>query len=119
MKRVDVARFFRVSLDRFILVLAVAVCAGAAPAGSAPAGAQSTETLTIRGHAQSLRIYGVRGGPPVIVSSGDGGWIHLGPHVAEVLAAKGYFVVGFDARAYLSSFTSGRTTLRPEDEPGD
>ena len=114
MKRVDVARFFRVSLDRFILVLAVAVCAGAAPAG-----AQSTETLTIRGHAQSLRIYGVRGGPPVIVSSGDGGWIHLGPHVAEVLAAKGYFVVGFDARAYLSSFTSGRTTLRPEDEPGD
>jgi type IV secretory pathway VirJ component len=28
------------------------------------------------------------------VSSGDGGWIHLAPHVAEVLAAKGFFVVG-------------------------
>ena len=46
--------------------------------------------------------------PPVIVSSGDGGWIHLGPHVAEVLAAKGFFVVGFDVKAYLESFTSGQ-----------
>lgn len=81
--------------------------------------AQSTETITIRGHAQSLRIYGTRGGPPVIVSSGDGGWIHLGPHVAEVLAAKGFFVVGFDVKAYLESFTSGDVTLRPEDEPRD
>ena len=55
----------------------------------------------------------------MIVSSGDGGWIHLGPHVAEVLAARGFFVVGFDVKAYLSSFTSGKETLRPEDEPGD
>jgi fermentation-respiration switch protein FrsA (DUF1100 family) len=55
----------------------------------------------------------------VVVSSGDGGWVHLGPHVAEVLAAKGFFVVGFDVRAYLDSFTSGSVTLRPEDEPGD
>jgi len=55
----------------------------------------------------------------VVVSSGDGGWIHLGPHVAEVLAASGFFVVGFDVKAYLESFTSGKVTLRPEDEPGD
>ena len=81
--------------------------------------AQTTETITIRGHAQSLRLYGTRGGPPVVVSSGDGGWIHLGPHVAEVLAASGFFVVGFDVKAYLESFTSGKVTLRPEDEPGD
>ena len=46
-------------------------------------------------------------GAPVIVSSGDGGWIHLGPHVAEILAARGYFVVGFDVKAYLESFTAG------------
>jgi hypothetical protein len=45
--------------------------------------------------------------------------MHLGPHVAEVLAARGYFVVGLDVKAYLSSFTSGKTTLKPEDEPGD
>jgi hypothetical protein len=76
-------------------------------------------TITIRGHDQVLHLYGARSGRPVIVSSGDGGWIHLGPHVAEVLSAKGFFVVGFDAKAYLESFTSGTTTLRVEDEPGD
>lgn len=80
---------------------------------------QATETVTLRGHGLTVRTYGVRGAPPVVVSSGDGGWIHLGPHVAEMLAARGYFVVGFDTRAYLSSFTSGHETLRPEDEPGD
>ena len=86
---------------------------------AAAADAQTTETLNLRGHGQVLHIHGVRGGQPVIVSSGDGGWIHLGPHVAQVLAAKGFFVVGFDAKAYLTSFTSGSATLRPEDEPGD
>jgi fermentation-respiration switch protein FrsA (DUF1100 family) len=81
--------------------------------------AQTSATVTLRGHAQSVRLYGVRGRPPVVVSSGDGGWIHLGPHVAEVLAAAGFFVVGFDVKAYLESFTSGNATLRPEDEPRD
>jgi len=81
--------------------------------------AQTKETIVMRGHAQSLRLYGSRGGAPVIVSSGDGGWIHLGPHVAETLAANGFFVVGFDVKAYLESFTAGNVTLRPEDEPGD
>lgn len=80
---------------------------------------QGTDAITIRGHALTVRTYGVRGAPPVVVSSGDGGWIDLGPHVAETLAARGYFVVGFDTRAYLSSFTSGHDTLRTEDEPGD
>jgi pimeloyl-ACP methyl ester carboxylesterase len=64
-------------------------------------------------------MYGSRGNTPIVVSSGDGGWIHLAPHVAEVLAARGYFVVGFDSRAYLSSFTAGRVTLAPEDEALD
>ena len=45
--------------------------------------------------------------------------MHLAPYVAELLAAKGFFVVGFDVKAYLESFTSGRSTLRPDDEPGD
>ena len=80
---------------------------------------QFTETISLRGHAQVLRLYGTRGAPAAIVSSGDGGWIHLGPHVADVLAANGFFVVGFDTRAYLEGFTSGGATLRPEDETGD
>jgi fermentation-respiration switch protein FrsA (DUF1100 family) len=95
-------------------IAALMVCLGASLAV-----AQSTETVTIRGKPQTVRVYGSRGGPPVVVSSGDGGWMHLGPHVAEVLAAHGFFVVGFDAKAYLSSFTSGKTTVRSEDEPGD
>ena len=79
----------------------------------------ATDHLTIRGHVQTLRLYGRRGNPPILVSSGDGGWIHLGPQVAEALAARGYFVVGFDVRAYLSSFTSGGKTLDVAAEPGD
>jgi fermentation-respiration switch protein FrsA (DUF1100 family) len=81
--------------------------------------AQAIESIALRGHPQSLRLYGSRGNPPVVVSSGDGGWLHLGPHVAEVLAAAGFFVVGVDVKAYLESFTSGNATLRPEDEPRD
>ena len=85
-----------------------------------PVSAQKTDTVTLRGKAQVVHLYGTRGsGDPVIVSSGDGGWIHLAPYVAELLAAKGFFVVGFDAKAYLESFTSASATLRPEDEPGD
>ena len=81
--------------------------------------AETTEYLPIRGQQQLLHIYGQRGGDPVVVSSGDGGWIHLGVHVAEALAARGYFVVGFDARAYLHDFTTSGPTLRPEDVPAD
>lgn len=86
---------------------------------AAPSGAQTTDTLMLRGRAQTVRLYGPRSGFPVIVSSGDGGWLHLAPHVADTLAAHGFFVVGFDVKAYLSSFTSGAATLGREDEPGD
>jgi pimeloyl-ACP methyl ester carboxylesterase len=100
-------------------IWAVLLVAASGAVMTAPPGAQTRETVTIRGQAQSLRVYGVRGGVPVIVSSGDGGWIHLAPHVAEVLAAKGFFVVGFDVKTYLERFTSGKATLRPQDEPSD
>ena len=81
--------------------------------------AQVSHRLPIRGHEQVLRLYGPPNGAPIIVSSGDGGWIHLGPHVAEMLAARGFFVVGFDVRAYLASFTGEAQVLRPSDEPTD
>ena len=98
-----------------MLAVILAGCAG--PATSRLP--SSRETLLIRGHEQSLYLYGSARGDPVILSSGDGGWIHLGPHVAEFLAAHGFFVVGFDVKAYLSSFTSRDATLRTEEEPGD
>jgi fermentation-respiration switch protein FrsA (DUF1100 family) len=78
------------------------------------------DSIVIRGRSQVIHVYGTRGaGVPIVVSSGDGGWVHLAPHVAEFLAEKGFFVVGFDAKAYLESFTSGSSTLLQQDEPGD
>lgn len=78
-----------------------------------------TQTLLLRGQAQALHVYGTRGGPAVVVASGDGGWIHLGPFVAEFLAGQGYFVVGLDSRAYLASFTRGDAALRATDVAAD
>lgn len=95
--------------------MAAALLAPSAAAAASP----TTETLTIRGESQSLRLYGARGGLVAVVASGDGGWTHLGPSVAEFLASQGYFVVGFDSKAYLSSFTKGDTTLTTADVPGD
>jgi alpha-beta hydrolase superfamily lysophospholipase len=83
------------------------------------ANTQRRHQLIIRGHVQQLQLYGPADGLPVVVASGDGGWIHLGPHVAELLAARGFFVVGFDVKAYLAGFTTDLTTLRAADEPGD
>jgi fermentation-respiration switch protein FrsA (DUF1100 family) len=95
--------------------MAAALCAFA----PGHAWSSSAETLAIRGRPQTLHTYGARGGDPVIVSSGDGGWIHLGPHIAQTLAARGFFVVGFDVRSYLEGFTSSSTVLRSQDVPGD
>jgi fermentation-respiration switch protein FrsA (DUF1100 family) len=101
-------------------VFAAVVCSRAGGASAAsPQPIERRETITLRGHAQTLHLYGPPDGAPVIVTSGDGGWIRTGPHVAELLAANGFFVVGFDAKAYLEGFTEGATTLRAEDEPGD
>lgn len=99
--------------------VAIIVCLAAGVRTTSASSAARVETLVIRGHAQTLRLYGPPGGAPIIVSSGDGGWMHLGPQIAETLADAGYFVVGFDARAYLESFTFGRSTLEEKDEPSD
>lgn len=100
------------NMRRLILTLALALLPLAAMA-------QTPDHVTIRGHVESVSVYGTRGHPAAVVSSGDGGWLHLGPQVAEMLAARGYFVVGVDARAYLSGFTSSHDTLRASDEPAD
>jgi type IV secretory pathway VirJ component len=109
------------SLRMLLLLPGVMAAIAAAPAPGVPAAdLQTTDTVVIRGRPQTIHLYGSRGsGDPVIVSSGDGGWIHLGPRVAEMLAGKGFFVVGFDSKAYLESFTTAATTLRLEDEPDD
>jgi alpha-beta hydrolase superfamily lysophospholipase len=96
-------------------VLLVLACSAAAATADVR---QTRDSITMRGRPQVLHLYGVRGNAPVIVSSGDGGWLHLGPHVAESLASSGHFVVGFDVKAYLESFT-GAATLRPAEVAND
>ncbi len=97
-------------LSLFCLAMIAATASGSAP---------GTRTIALRGRPQTLYVYGPPAGDPIVVSSGDGGWIHLGPHVARLLARRGFAVTGFDVKAYLASFTSGPTTLRATDEPGD
>ena len=81
--------------------------------------AESLSSITLRGNDQQLYLYGSRGGVPVILSSGDLGWAGLVTHVAEFLSNQGYFIVGFNSRAYLSSFTTKTSALKPQDVPRD
>ena len=102
-------------------VALLGICA-AAFAGVFPA-AYHTETIDMRGKPQSLAIYdppaGARHPFQVVVTSGDLGWIGLSVDVAEYARNKGYRIVGFNARAYLSSFTGNNLELKESDVPGD
>ena len=88
-------------------------------AATSPAGSERTDQLALRGRRQTLHLYGSPRGAPVVLLSGDGGWIHLGPQVAQMLAARGFLVVGVDSRAYLESFTSATSALSEDDVAGD
>jgi len=75
--------------------------------------------VVLRDKVQHVRLCGDPHGRPAIVASGDGGWIHLAPHVADVLVARGYYVLGFDSKAYLESFTNTRGNLSVDDIGSD
>ncbi len=88
------------------------------------AASSRTETIAIRGKDQSLTIYDPAAGSPqrpfqVIVTSGDLGWVGLSVDIAEHLQKAGYRTIGFNARAYLSSFTGKGISLNASDIPGD
>jgi len=80
---------------------------------------QSQTGINIRGKLQQLVLYGTRGNPPIVLSSGDLGWAGLVEHVAEFLSGRGYFIVGVNSKAYLSSFTTKTSALNPQDVPRD
>jgi dienelactone hydrolase len=105
--------------NRRPLRFAVAAALSAAMSLGAAGPAQTQASLSLRGHPQRLHLYGTRGSQAIVVTSGDGGWMRLAPHVARALAAREFFVVGLDVKAYLESFTSGAATLAPADEPRD
>jgi fermentation-respiration switch protein FrsA (DUF1100 family) len=75
--------------------------------------------VVLRDRVQHVRLCGDPRGTPAIVASGDGGWIHLAPHVAGVLASRRYFVLGFDSKAYLESFTRPQRALTVDDVASD
>ena len=81
--------------------------------------ALALSTVILHGHPQRLHLYGPVTGRPVIVASGDGGWVHLAPHLAEQLAARGWRVTGFDAKAYLSGGSSNGAALDVKDVQRD
>lgn len=87
--------------------------------GTQAAYAAANASLSLRGNVQQLQLYGQRGGETVVLSSGDLGWAGLVVHVAELLSSRGYFVVGFNSKAYLTSFTTRDSRLNPRDVPGD
>lgn len=76
-------------------------------------------SFEIRGKVQQLHLYGSRGRDAVILSSGDLGWAGLVVHVAELLSSQGYYVIGFNSKAYLAGFTTKDGTLSPRDVPQD
>jgi fermentation-respiration switch protein FrsA (DUF1100 family) len=87
----------------------------AQPVAAAPV----TQTVMLRGHSQPVLLYGRPTGKVAIVSSGDGGWLHLAPEVAQWLSDHGWFVIGVDVKRYLSNFTDRTRPLTPQDVPGD
>ncbi len=102
-----------------IFLLAVFLSSGIAAAAS-----YRTVNLNLRGRNQSLAIYDPAPGLPrrpfqVIVTSGDVGWIGLPVDIAEGLQKNGYRTIGFNARAYLSSFTGRDSSLSEGDIPVD
>jgi type IV secretory pathway VirJ component len=54
-----------------------------------------------------------------VLTSGDLGWAGLVVYVAELLAGRGYQVVGFNSRAYLASFTGKSSALSLDDVRSD
>src|SRR5215213_4855539 len=97
------------------LLLASLTLASLLPFGMA----DTVRTVRLRGREEKLRIYGTQRGQPVILASGDGGWMHLAPHLATALAARGYFVIGLDSREYLSGAAGSTRALAPGDVAGD
>ena len=91
-------------------LMAVALFAGCV-ALSASGGSQ----VLLHGRAYPLHRSGPASLHVALVSSGDGGWIHLAPHIADVLAGWGWTVLGFDTRDYLSGGNGAGGALTPAD----
>ena len=84
-----------------------------------PGFAESTTVFNLRGKTQQLHLYGDKINPTVLLSSGDLGWAGFVVHIAEFLSGRGYAVVGFNCKEYLTSFTTKNSALKETDVMGD
>lgn len=86
-------------------------------------GAASTEKLdvTVRGRVITLTIYKPKAAPrgTIVMGSGDVGWVGLAVSMAEECSARGFLVIGVNARQYLAAFTSAKDHITPGDVPAD
>lgn len=82
-------------------------------------GGSVSTPIGVRGRTLEMRLYGERGGSPVVLVSGDDGETDLASSAAAVLAAHGYFVVALEAEQYLCAFTARGGTLGEGDVAGD
>jgi type IV secretory pathway VirJ component len=100
----------------------VLLCAAILAATAFPGAAQRNEIvrLMLADRPQTVHIYRTPAPPRAVVllSSGDLGWMGFVVDVAEFLQAHDVAVLGFNTRAYLSSFTGNKRTLDPSDIPG-
>ncbi len=111
-------------MKRQYIYLVLTLALGARAPGLGLAASYTTANISIRGRAQSLAVYDPAAGSPrrpfqIIVTSGDLGWIGLSVDVAEHARSLGFRTIGFNARAYLSSFSSRSEHLDERDIPGD
>ena len=104
-------------MTRYALV--IAILASLAPVSSAAPGPTAI-TVTLDGKPQTVAAYRVSGATQaVILSSGDLGWAGFVVDLAEFLVSQRIAVLGVNSKAYLESFTSGKSHLDPSRVPGD
>jgi type IV secretory pathway VirJ component len=104
------------------MIRTVLLCLAILGATVLAAAAQRDETVRVMlaDRPQTVHIYKTTAAPRAVVllSSGDLGWMGFVVDVAEFLQAQHVAVLGFNTRAYLSSFTGNKRTLDPMDIPG-
>ncbi len=108
----------------FTLGLVVVLALGSGALTLGVASSYSSVTISIRGKEQSLAVYDPAARAPgrpfqIILTSGDLGWVGLPVDIAEYARNLGFRTIGFNARAYLSSFTGNGEYLDTRNIPGD
>ena len=81
--------------------------------------ARTTFAATIRGgkpvNLLQYQQHGAKNQPLIFFTSGDGGWSPFCADIAAHLATKGYTVVAFDVKNYLTTYANSQQPVTPEE----